>query len=50
MGIPRRWEFHQAQVDVYLTGPATELFMRRDEAKSVLDSVVEFRVRMHWPA
>lgn len=47
-GMMQRCYFVSLYTDYESIRPATELFMRRDEAESVLDGVAEFLVRMHW--
>lgn len=47
-GMMQRCYFVSLYTDYESIRPATELFMRWDEAESVLDGVAEFLVRMHW--
>lgn len=47
-GMMRQCYFVSQYTDYESIRPATELFMQREEAKSVLDGVAGFLVRMHW--
>jgi len=47
-GVMRQCYFVSLYTDYESIRPATELFMRHEEAKSVLDGVAGFLVRMHW--
>ncbi|GAA6256188.1 hypothetical protein F070042J6_20400 [Bacteroides sp. f07] len=47
-GMMRQCYFVSLYTDYESIRPATELFMQREEAKSVLDGVAGFLVRLHW--